>query len=88
MEGQVVKSKKKILSGYVVSNKMKKTIVVSVENKKLDRLYKKYVKNTKKVKAHDEENTCNEGDFVRVIEHRPISKEKKWKLLDIIERAK
>jgi small subunit ribosomal protein S17 len=88
VEGQVVKSKKKILSGYVVSNKMKKTIVVAVEHKKLDRLYKKYVKITKKIKAHDEENTCKEGDFVRVVEHRPISKDKKWKLLEVVTRAK
>jgi small subunit ribosomal protein S17 len=89
MENQIAnKSNKKILSGYVVSDKMEKTIVVAVERKKLHRLYKKYLINTKKVKAHDEENACKEGDLVRVIETKPISKDKCWKLLEIIERAK
>lgn len=79
---------KKIYTGLVVSDKMDKTIVVAIENKALHPLYKKYVLETKKVKAHDEKNDANAGDTVRVIQSRPISKEKCWQLLDILERAK
>jgi small subunit ribosomal protein S17 len=79
---------KKIFAGKVVSNKMKKTIVVSIEQRKLHPLYKKYLVRTKKIKAHDENNECNIGDKVRVIESRPLSREKCWKLLEIVERAK
>ena len=79
---------KKIYTGLVVSDKMDKTIVVSIENKALHPLYKKYVLKTKKVKAHDEKNDANTGDTVRVIQSRPISKEKCWQLLDIVERAR
>ncbi len=79
---------KKIYTGLVVSDKMDKTIVVSIENRTLHPLYKKYVLKTKKVKAHDEANDANKGDTVRVIQSRPISKEKCWQLLDIVERAK
>ena len=79
---------KKIYTGLVVSDKMDKTIVVSIENKALHPLYKKYVLKTKKVKAHDENNEANQGDTVRVIQSRPISKEKCWQLLDIVERAR
>ncbi len=79
---------KKIYTGLVVSDKMDKTIVVSIENKALHPLYKKYVLETKKLKAHDEKNDANTGDTVRVIQSRPISKEKCWQLLDVIERAK
>ncbi|MBN2735495.1 MAG: 30S ribosomal protein S17 [Spirochaetales bacterium] len=82
------KSRKKIFQGRVVSNKMDKTIVVEVARRKLQPLYKKYVKVTKKIKAHDENNECNFDDIVKVIEHRPYSKEKCWKLLEIVERAK
>lgn len=79
---------KKIYTGLVVSDKMDKTIVVAIENKALHPLYKKYVLETKKVKAHDEVNDAKAGDTVRVIQSRPISKEKCWQLLDILERAK
>ena len=79
---------KKIYTGLVVSDKMDKTIVVAIENKTLHPLYKKYVLKTKKVKAHDEKNDANKGDTVRVIQSRPLSKEKCWQLLDIVERAK
>jgi small subunit ribosomal protein S17 len=83
-----VKANKKIFTGKVVSNKMQKTIVVSIEQRKLHPLYKKYIVRTKKLKAHDEKNECQIGDRVRVIESRPLSKEKCWRLLEIVERAK
>lgn len=79
---------KKIYVGQVVSDKMDKTIVVKINTKKLHNLYKKYVTSSKKVKAHDEKNDANLGDTVEVIETRPISKEKCWRLTKIIERAK
>ncbi|RPJ03734.1 MAG: 30S ribosomal protein S17 [Spirochaetaceae bacterium] len=79
---------KKEFTGKVVSNKMQKTIVISIEQRKLHPIYKKYLIRTKKLKAHDEKNECNIGDTVRVIECRPLSKEKCWKLVEIIERAK
>jgi small subunit ribosomal protein S17 len=79
---------KRILTGAVVSDKMDKTIVVSIQRRKLDSLYKKYLTVTKKVKAHDENNECHVGDTVRVVESRPLSKQKRWRLLEIIERAR
>ena len=79
---------KKILRGIVVSNKMNKTIVVEIARKKLHKLYKKYIIKTKKVKAHDEKNECNIGDLVRIIESRPLSKQKCWRLLEIVEKTK
>jgi small subunit ribosomal protein S17 len=82
------KTKKTEFSGTVVSDKMDKTIVVAITTRKLHPLYKKYVKSTKKVKAHDEANDAKLGDFVRVVEARPISKEKHWRLVEILERAK
>jgi len=82
------KSGKKEFVGVVKSDKMMKTIVVAVETLKLHPLYKKYVKRVKKVKAHDEKNDAKIGDRVRVIECRPLSREKCWKLAEIIERAK
>ena len=82
------KSGKKEFIEIVKSDKMEKTIVVSIETLTLHPLYKKYVKKLKKVKAHDEKNEAKIGDRVRVIECRPISKDKCWKLVEIIERAK
>jgi small subunit ribosomal protein S17 len=82
------KSGKKEFIGIVKSDKMMKTIVVAIETLTLHPLYKKYVKRVKKVKAHDENNDAKIGDRVRVIESRPLSKEKHWKLVEIIERAK
>lgn len=82
------KSRKKIFIGKVVSNKMDKTIVVSVEQRKMHPLYKKYVVRTKKLKAHDEKNECQIGDIVKLIESRPLSKEKHWRLVQIIEKAR
>lgn len=82
------KPNKKVYVGQVVSDKMDKTIVVAISTKTLHPLYKKYVKQTKKVKAHDERNEAHVGDTVKVIECRPLSKEKSWRLTDIVERAK
>ena len=74
--------------GKVVSDKMDKTIVVAVEGRVIDPLYKKIVKRTYKLKAHDENNDCGIGDKVRVMETRPLSKDKRWRLVEIIEKAK
>jgi len=82
------KSGKKEFVGIVKSDKMMKTIVVAIETMKLHPLYKKYVKRLKKVKAHDENNDAKIGDRVRVIECRPLSREKRWRLVEILERAK
>ena len=82
------KVNKKTYTGEVVSDKMNKTIVVQIVTRKLHRLYKKYLTRSKKVKAHDENNEAHLGDTVRVIESKPYSKEKCWKLLEIVERAK
>jgi small subunit ribosomal protein S17 len=79
---------KKEFVGIVKSDKMNKTIVVAVETKTLHPLYKKYITRTKKVKAHDEANDAKTGDRVRVVECRPISKEKCWKLVAVLERAR
>ena len=78
----------KVFQGRVVSNKMQKTIVVEVVQRKLHRLYKKYLTRTKRLKAHDEANACGIGDTVRVVESRPLSKDKRWRLLEIVEKAK
>ena len=74
--------------GVVVSDKMDKTIVVAVKDNVRHSLYNKIVKRTYKLKAHDEENQCGIGDTVRVMETRPLSKDKRWRLVEIIERAK
>ena len=79
---------RKTRTGKVVSNKMDKTIVVAVEDHVKHPIYKKIVKRTYKLKAHDAENTCNIGDTVRVMETRPLSKDKRWRLVSIIEKAK
>ena len=74
--------------GTVVSNKMDKTIVVAVERKEKHPLYGKFVKKTTKFVAQDEKNECNEGDTVRIMETRPLSKTKNWRLVEIVEKAK
>jgi len=79
---------RKTLVGRVVSNKMQKTVVVRIERRKLHPLYKKYITRTKKIKAHDEGNLCQIGDLVKVVESRPLSKEKRWRLLEILEKVK
>jgi small subunit ribosomal protein S17 len=83
-----MKANKKTFTGQVVSDKMDKTVVVAVTTRRLHPLYKKYVKQTKKLKAHDEKNDAHIGDTVRVMECRPMSKEKCWRLTQIVERAK
>ena len=79
---------RKTRTGKVVSNKMDKTIVVAVENHVKHPLYGKIVKKTYKLKAHDENNECGIGDTVKVMETRPLSKDKRWRLVEVIERAK
>ncbi|MDD3996720.1 MAG: 30S ribosomal protein S17 [Sphaerochaetaceae bacterium] len=79
---------KKRFTGLVTSDKMDKTIVVAISTRTLHPLYKKYVTRTKKVKAHDEHNDAHIGDTVRVVECRPLSKEKCWRLEQVVERAK
>ena len=74
--------------GKVTSNKMDKTIVVAIENRVKHPLYKKVVKSTYTLKAHDENNECNIGDTVKVMETRPLSKDKRWRLVEIVEKVK
>lgn len=74
--------------GKVVSDKMDKTIVVAVVDNVKHPLYNKIIKRTRKLKAHDEENTCKIGDRVRVMETRPLSKDKRWRLVEVIEKAR
>ena len=74
--------------GIVVSNKMDKSIVVAIKRKVKHPIYGKFVNRTKKLMAHDEENSCNIGDTVRISETRPLSKNKAWRLVEIIDRAK
>ncbi len=74
--------------GIVVSDKMDKTIVVAIQNSVKHKFYDKIVKRTIKFKVHDENNDCNIGDKVRIMETRPLSKDKRWRLVEIIERAK
>ena len=79
---------RKTRTGKVVSNKMDKTIVVAIEDHVKHPLYKKIVKETYKLKAHDENNECKIGDIVRVMETRPLSKDKRWRVVEIVEKAK
>ncbi|MCE5256680.1 MAG: 30S ribosomal protein S17 [Spirochaetaceae bacterium] len=79
---------KLVLQGVVASDKMDKTIVVEIVQRKLHPLYKKYVTRSKRVKAHDESNEAHVGDTVRIEECRPLSAEKRWRLIQIVERAK
>lgn len=82
------KNLRKVLVGKVTSDKMDKTVTVAVENNVKHPLYGKILRRTYKLHAHDEKNECNIGDRVRVMETRPISKSKRWRLVDIIEKAK
>ena len=79
---------RKTRTGKVVSDKMDKTIVVAIQDNVKHPLYNKIVKRTYKLKAHDENNDCNIGDTVKVMETRPLSKDKRWRLVEIVERAK
>lgn len=84
----VDRNRRKTLVGMVTSDKMDKTIVVTVEDFVRHSLYGKAVKRAKKFKAHDENNECNIGDKVRIMETRPLSKDKRWRLVNIIEKVK
>jgi len=79
---------RKALRGIVVSDKMDKTIVVEVQDRKKHSLYGKVMKTSKRVKAHDEDNTAGVGDRVRIAETRPLSASKRWRLVEVVERAK
>ena len=85
---QNLKKGKLVLQGVVASDKMDKTIVVEIMMRKLHPLYKKYVTRSKRFKAHDEANEAHIGDTVRVEECRPLSRDKRWRLIEIVERAK
>jgi len=84
----VERNTRKTKIGKVISNKMEKTIVVAIEESVKHPLYGKVVKRTYKLKAHDEENICGMGDKVKVMETRPLSKDKRWRLVEIVEKAK
>ena len=78
---------RKVMIGTVVSDKMDKTVVVAVETSVSHKVYKKTVKRTYKLKAHDEENICQKGDKVKVMETRPLSKDKRWRVVEVVEKA-
>lgn len=82
------RNSRKVILGKVVSNKMQKTIVVAVERKVMHPKYGKFIKMTSKFKAHDEKNECGLNDIVKLMETRPMSKDKRWRLVEIVEKAK
>ena len=88
MSEAIERSLRKTRVGKVVSDKMDKTIVVAIEDNVKHPKYGKVIKNTVKFKAHDENNECREGDTVKIMETRPLSKDKRWRLVEIIEKAK
>ena len=81
------KPHKRVLTGNVVSDKSDQTIVVAISRRKVHRLYRKYITITKKLMAHDPDNACRVGDLVRVVESRPLSRRKRWRLVEIVKRA-
>jgi small subunit ribosomal protein S17 len=83
----MAREQRKVLVGRVISDKMQKTVVVDVERLKPHPLFGKVVRHQRRYKAHDEENTCRVGDTVRIIESKPLSKEKRWVVTDILERS-
>ena len=85
---ETIRSTRRERIGVVVSNSMEKSIVIAVKQKIKHPIYGKFVNKTSKFMAHDEENSCNVGDTVRISETRPLSKNKRWRLVEIIERAK
>jgi small subunit ribosomal protein S17 len=87
-ETKIVRKERKTRIGIVSSNKMDKTITVKVEKRIMHPKYGKFLKKTKHFHAHDEKNECNEGDTVKIMETRPLSKTKRWRLAEILERAK
>jgi small subunit ribosomal protein S17 len=82
-----IEARKKTLTGTVVSNKMQKTVVIKVARRFTDPTFKKVVNTTKKYKVHDEKNECEPGDLITVCETRPLSKDKRWRLIEIVKRA-
>ncbi|PIQ63331.1 MAG: 30S ribosomal protein S17 [Bacteroidetes bacterium CG12_big_fil_rev_8_21_14_0_65_60_17] len=88
METDITRNARKERVGLVVSDKMDKTITVAIERRMKHPIYGKFVKKTSRIMAHDESNDAGEGDTVRVMEVRPLSKRKRWRLVEIIERAK
>jgi len=87
-ESTEVRGNRKVREGLVVSDKMDKTVVVAVEDRVKHRLYGKIIRRTTKYKAHDEANTCGVGDRVRLMETRPLSATKRWRVIEILEKAK
>ena len=87
-DSALARGRRKVRKGYVVSDKMDKTVVVAVEDRVKHRLYGKVLRQTSRVKAHDEANSAGVGDRVRVMETRPISATKRWRLVEILEKAK
>jgi small subunit ribosomal protein S17 len=87
-ESTEIRRARKTRVGMVVSDKMEKTVVVSIERRVQHPVYGKMIRRTKKLKAHDEENSAKTGDTVRIMETRPLSKDKRWRLVEIIERAR
>ena len=85
---ELERNERKVRDGIVVSDKMDKTVVIAIKDKAKHPLYKKTINKTKKLKAHDENNECGIGDTVRIVETRPLSKDKRWRVVEIIEKAK
>jgi small subunit ribosomal protein S17 len=85
---QQVRNKRKVREGFVVSDKMDKTVVVAVEDRVKHSLYGKIIRRTTRYKAHDENNACGIGDRVRLMETRPLSATKRWRVVEILEKAK
>jgi small subunit ribosomal protein S17 len=81
-------TKRKTRIGVVTSNKMEKSITVAIEKRVKHPIYKKYFKKTTKFMAHDEKNECTEGDMVKIMETKPLSKKKRWRLVEVVEKAK
>ncbi len=86
--GQADRGRRKVRTGYVVSDKMDKTVVVSVEDRVKHRLYGKVLRRSSRIKAHDENNSAGVGDRVRVMETRPLSATKRWRVVEILDKAK
>jgi len=87
-EENETRNRRKVLEGVIVGDKMDKTAVVEVEDRKKHPLYGKVLRSTKKYKAHDEDNQCGVGDRVSIMETRPLSKTKRWRVVEILEKAK
>jgi small subunit ribosomal protein S17 len=82
------RGRRKVRLGMVISDKMDKTVIVQVGSSKAHRLYRKTVQQRSRFKVHDEKNECGVGDFVRIVETRPLSKEKRWRVLEVVEKAR